>query len=211
MAAPRTVAVMSKERWELEAERLVDQLRRVVDQRNSLKIQLADTEYALADAMAYVDELQAVMAVMDAELWRLRSAKPDRRKIAMLAGVVGLVVGSLVTGVGEGVGSELYRDLRGLEKQATAVVVYCDGQTGGTSNLTVTSAEENAAARPAHVLVQAETVQGRTDIPTPALSSELPDSGPARGERPTHPSVTGGADIPPGPGPAEPSGGAVIP
>lgn len=125
----RTVSRVNEEseRWRDESEVLVGELMKVTSQRDRLKIRLADNEYLLADAMAYIDELEGLVKALDRELWRLRRAKSNRKTVAALAGAAGFVIGSLAGGIGEGVGTEFYRDLRNIEDRAAVVVMHCDG------------------------------------------------------------------------------------
>ncbi|MDP9386853.1 MAG: hypothetical protein M3Q48_02715 [Actinomycetota bacterium] len=121
--------------WQLEAEKLLGLVGSLVAERDRFAELLVQAGHDLEVAHRRIDQLEALNNALIVELYRLK--KPGHRTIVgLLAKGVAAIVVALGAGVGEGVGSELYAEIRAIGAQASAVGEACstDAENGARAS-----------------------------------------------------------------------------
>ncbi|MEY2447043.1 MAG: hypothetical protein QOH79_519 [Acidimicrobiaceae bacterium] len=112
--------------WQREAEILLGEVARLLDERDQLARRLRDLELDFEVALAYIEELRCLNEALSIELYRLKGHGPKKERVGRLAaGIAGVLIG-LGGGFAQGAGQEAYQEWRGIHDQAVVVSVQCE-------------------------------------------------------------------------------------
>ena len=156
--------------WSRDAEALVYGVQRLLDERDAIAHQLAQALGDLDLANTRIDQLSHLNHLLLAELTRTKGKTSKAFAGWIASGIAGVLLGlgaGFVSGIGEGVGGEVYRHWTVAQERAQHVAEACGYDVAVNFNI-------NAPPMPA----TSTTGQGAKRSERPPLQAEAQLSGP---------------------------------